>query len=343
MADEFTKEELKEVIRAARVFNPGFSEDEFQSLMELERHISDSGYLETVRGLRKLEDEKGIPLSQALETHDQLLQENEELAQKVAARNTKLEDRERHLRETEEKLQKVATAVQDATTRLGELRREEEREEKQLETFRNKATREKERINEELAQYRRRANVTEAEVATAGRVKAEVTKHGFNLDLALGVAAEFAGYTNARERLAEALKKQGKLTSYVTTLEADVKALGENRGNMEGIVSRLEGERAQYEAILSQLKAEIAQKGDIVGFYNRYVHLRSLIEYLGSRNQVTFHHCTWCGAFFWVLLPGKVPSSTYKCPWCGFALVEFDKNAYATVSQPPATALKLLQ
>jgi len=342
MADEFTAEELKEVIRAARVFNPGFSEEKFQSLIELQRRLKDSGYLETVGGLRKAEHEKGIPLSQALETHDRLLQENEKLEQKVTRRNTELEALEGRLRATEEKHREVVRAVQDATTQLEDLRLEKEREEKELAAFKKKAARERERIGEELAEYRQRADVTEAEIAAAGQVKAEVIRYGFTLELALGMAAEFAGYKNSREELAEALKKHGKLTSNLAALEADIKTLGEKQRNIEGILSRLGEERVQHETVLSQLKAEIAEKGELVGFYNRYVHLRPLIEYLGSSNHLTFHHCVWCGALFWVLQPGSVATSIYKCPWCGLTLVEADRNAYAAVAQPPGTALKLL-
>jgi predicted nuclease with TOPRIM domain len=339
---EFTSEELKEVIRAARVFNPGFSEEQFQSLVELERHAGDPSYLETVKGLQRLEKETGIPLSQALETHNRLLRENEGLGQKVAAHNAKLEALKGHLRATEEKHREVIKAIQDATTQLDELRREQAGEEKGLAAFTKKAAREKQRINEELAEYRHKADVTEAEIATAGQIKAEVTKHGFSLELALGMAAEFAGYTNARERLAEALKRYGKLTSYLAALEAEIKTLSENRHHMEGILSRLGEERNQHEMVLSQLKAEIAEKGELVGFYHRYIHLRPLIDYLGSSDYLTFHHCVWCGALFWVLRPGNVATGIYKCPWCGLALVEADKSAYTAVAQPPGTPLKLL-
>lgn len=342
MADEFTVEELKEIVRAARIFNPGFSEEQFQSLTELEARLADSGYLETVSGLLKLEKETGVPLNQIFETRDRLLQENEELEQKVARYNTELEELEGRLRATEEKYREVVRAIQDAAKRLEELRREQAREEKELAAFKKKAARERERIDEELAEYRQRADVTEAEVATAGQVKAEVTRHGFTLELAFGLAQEFAGYTNARERLAEALKKQEKLTDYLAALEADIKTLSENRRRMEDILSRLAKEQDQQEIVLSQLKAEIAEKGELVGFYHRYVHLRPLIEYLSASNHLTFHHCVWCGALFWVLRPGNVPSSTYKCSWCGLALVDADKNAYAAVAQPPGIPLKLL-
>jgi len=341
MANEFTAEELKQVIRAARIFNPGFSEDQFQSLSELEARLADSDYLDTVSGLLKLEKETGIPLSQVFQARDRLLQHNEELEKNVAVHNANMEAAERRLRETEEKHREVVEATHAVETQLEELRHEREVEEKALIAFEQKATEKKERIDEDLAEYRQRADVTEAEIATAGKVKAEVTRHGFSLELALGLAAEFAGYTNACEKLAEALKQHGKLTSHLVALEADIKTIGENKNHMEGILSRLKEERAQHEALLSKLKAEIMEKSELVNFYQRYAHLQSLIEYLGS-SHVSFHHCTWCGALFWILRPGNVSKSICKCPWCGLAIVEADRNAYAAVSQSPGTLLKLL-
>jgi valyl-tRNA synthetase len=342
MADEFIAEELKEIIRAARIFNPGFSEEQFQSLTELEARLADSSYLEAVSGLRKLEKEEGISLSQALETHVRLLRQNEELEEKAAAHDANLEAAEMRLRETEEKHRDIVKATQDAMTQLEELRHEQGREERQLVRFKRKAAREKQRIDEELAEYQRRADVTKEETAAASQIKAEVTRHGFTLELALGMAAEFADYTNARERLAEALKKQEKLTSYLATLETDIKTLSENRRRMEDVLSRLGKEQDQHETVLSQLKAEIAENGEVVDFYHRYVHLRRLIQYLGATNYLTFHHCTWCGALFWVIWPGNIAASIYRCPWCGLAFVEPDKNAYTALAQRPGTALQLL-
>jgi len=342
MANEFTAEELKEVIRAARVFNPGFSEEQFQSLIELERHVADPGYLETVKGLQKLEKETGITLSEALEAHGQLLHENEKLKRKLTAQNGRLEALNEHQKAIEKRGQELVKAVQDAAAQLEKLRQEKESEEKALTTFQKKAARERKRIEEELAEYRQKADVTEAEIATAGQTKQEVTKHGFTLELALGLAAEFASYASARERLAEALKKHGKLTSYLAALETEIKTVEDKRRYLEGVLSRQEKEIEEHQLLLSQLKAEIAEKSELVGFYHRYVHLRPLIEYLGGSDHLTFHHCLWCGALFWVLRPGGVATSVYKCPWCGLTLVEPDKNAYAAVAQPPSTPLKLL-
>ena len=48
MDNDFTADEIRDVVRIARVHCLGFSEDDFESLMELERRITDSGYLEAV-------------------------------------------------------------------------------------------------------------------------------------------------------------------------------------------------------------------------------------------------------------------------------------------------------
>lgn len=312
MTNEFTADELREITRAARVFSPGFSEEQFQSLTELQARLAHSGYPEAVSGLVELEKEKGVHLSQALETHDRLLQENAELERKVAARRAELDTLETQLRETQEKCQGVGEATEHAKAQLQDVRREQERDEKELSAFGEKAARERQRIDQELAEYRRKADVAEEDITTCARVKKEVARYGYTVELALGLAQEFAGYGDAPERLAEALKKHGELTSHLAALEADMKTLGENRRHLEGMLSRLGEERVQHEMVLSQLEAEIAEKGELVGSYHRYVHLRSLIEYVGDSNHLTFHHCMWCGALFWVLRPGNVPSSIHK-------------------------------
>ncbi|MCL0078813.1 hypothetical protein M1O56_04010 [Dehalococcoidia bacterium] len=342
MAYEFTVEEIREVIRAARVFAPGFSEEQFQALTELQARFADSGYLEAVSGLAKLEKEKGVHLTQVLEIHDELLRENEELEKQIADRDLQLQAFEGHLQRARKKHLEVIEAIQDATTRLQKLKDEQTKEEKQLAAFKRKAAGERQRIKEELAEHHRRADVTKADIAAAEQVKKEVARHGFTLELAFGLAEEFAGQTNARERLVEALKKHGKLTKHLAALEAEITSLEGKRRFMEGILSRLEKERDQQNAVLTQLKAEVMEKGGLVSFYQRYSYLQPLIEYLGSWNQVTFHHCLWCGALFWILRPGNSPYSTYKCPWCGLIPGDTDRNAYAAVSLPPGTPLKLL-
>ena len=81
---EFTLDEVKEVIRAARVFCPSFSESQYQHLMTLGKRLDDSGYLQAVHALVRLEKEKGIPCTVALDAYNQLLAEKEQLASELA-------------------------------------------------------------------------------------------------------------------------------------------------------------------------------------------------------------------------------------------------------------------
>ncbi len=101
MTHEFTAEELKEVIRSARTFNSGFSEKQLASIVELQARLADSGYLEALSGLVILEREKGVSLNQALEIHNQLLQENEKLERKVTAQRLELETLQDRVKEME--------------------------------------------------------------------------------------------------------------------------------------------------------------------------------------------------------------------------------------------------
>jgi len=100
--------------------------------------------------------------------------------------------------------------------------------------------------------------------------------------------------------------------------------------------------RTEAEAALSLLNAEIGHDEEILGFYHRYLGLRPFMEYLGSWNGVTFHHCVWCGALF-LISPGKTRfTGVFRCPWCSIGPVEYDRQAYATTGLLVGTSLKLL-
>ena len=83
MSREFTVEEIRDSVRTARVHCPGFTEDMFESLMDIEKHIADSGYLEVVQGLLRLEEEKGISCTKALDACEKLLEQKTSLKPKV--------------------------------------------------------------------------------------------------------------------------------------------------------------------------------------------------------------------------------------------------------------------
>ena len=100
MSREFTIEEIRDSVRTARVHCPGFTEDMFESLMELEKHITDSGYLEVIQGLLRLEEEKSVSCAEALGACKDLLE-----------KKTKLE---RELPELEKRVESLVAQVKQA-------------------------------------------------------------------------------------------------------------------------------------------------------------------------------------------------------------------------------------
>ena len=83
MNHEFTVEEIKDAARTARVHCPGFNEEKFESLMELGRRVAESGYLEAVQGLVRLEEEKGISCTEALDACEQLTKQKTKLEHEI--------------------------------------------------------------------------------------------------------------------------------------------------------------------------------------------------------------------------------------------------------------------
>jgi len=367
MANEFTDEELKEVIRTARIFNPAFNEEQFQSLVKLQGHFADSDYLETVSGLRKLERDRGIPLSQALETHDRLLRENKGLEKKLAAQNAKLEAVKKEQAAVEQRCDELVKAIQNAAKKLEELRQEKAREEKELAAFEKKAASERKRIDEELGEYRRRANVTEAEIIAAGQVKAEVASHGLTLELVLSLTQEFAGHENAREELSRGLTEHQTLSNYIANLkeqgetqkkelELDLARLqsekGKRQAEIAGLESRKKGladENIRLENVLSQLQSDIASEEELRRFYRRYQGASRLMELLAGWRGIFFVRCSnplfaltsavdrsTAGARFWTEKP-----PVRRCPCCDYPDAAYDEAVYQALNLAPGTPVKL--
>lgn len=341
MADEFTREELTQVIRGARVFNSSFSEEDLETLTKLEKRLGDSGFLRAVNTLLKLEEKKGMALRDVHEEYEGLVREDQELDKKLAAKRGELSTVESRLQKAKGESQQAIQERDQAKAEVQQIKREQRAERKNLSDYREWAANQKTEIQKGVEERRREADVSEKDVVNAGQVKAEVTRHGFTLELALGLAQEFAGYSDARERLAEALKRDGTLSKHLANLDNDIRVRTEQLHRLEDSVSSLGKERAERRTVLSQLDAEIAHKRDVVDFYYRYVALQSFMEYLGT-HTLSFHHCQWCGAKFSINHPGGTWLSTLKCPWCGMTLVEPDNEAYAAVSMRPGTGVRLL-
>ncbi len=339
MDNEFTAEEIRDAVRMARVHCPGFSGDDFESLIELERRITDSGYLEAVLGLIRLEEEKGISCTEALDSCEKLIKQKTKLEQEVSALKQRSNDLAVQIKNASTEYEQKKEAVVRVTQELRQVRNDYSAVEKSLETFNRKTEKEKQRISAEVEDTYQKANVTKEQVIAAGKIKAEVESHGFTLELALGLSKEFAGHGNAREQLAEGLKELGSLNKYLDELHDGAtkereRLISEIRG-LESQKKAITAESGNLKNILTQLQADVAYEEDLRRFHRRYFPLCGLLDEISTWPQVFFMRCTHpastvAGVFdstkgnhhFWTDRP------PVACPVCGYPVLEYDIKIY---------------
>ena len=352
MSHEFTIEEIRDAAMTARIHSPGFTEDRFESLMELEKHIADSGYLEAVRGLLRLKEEKGISCSEALDACEKLLEQKTRLERDVLALEKRVESLITQRKQTSIELEQVNKDTTKAGQELAQIRSQCTVAEKSMDALNKKLEKEKQRIEKEIEDCYRQANVTKEEVGTTSRMKSEVENHGFTLELMLGLSKEFAGHKNAREKLAEGLKEHGSLKKYLDNLYDEAnKERARVMAEIAGLESQKKGladESIRLGNVLSQLQADVAGEDELRRFYRRYVGLSGLMDQLAAWEQVYFMRCgnpvnMTAGVFdkkygnphFWTDKP------PITCPHCGYQRLYFDTEIYKYLNWSADIPLKL--
>ncbi len=353
MEHEFSPEEIGQLVKAAQIVAPGLTPDEYQALVDSQEKLGASGFCDAVWAVIQLQQQKGFNCAEVLDAVEDLLRDKTKLEADITGlekKQAQLADKNRQAEETHRQLK---DAVTQTKKELAALKSEHQKEAEALNDFKEKARLEMERIDKDLEECRKEAGVTKEQVGVAGNLKAELDKGGFSLELALGLSQEFAGYADARDKLAEGLKKYRTFTAYLAainqegdarkkTLQAEINGMEGSRHQAEYVLSQLRGEQTRVDSLLSQLQSQIAEKSEMIGFYHRHWHLQPLIEYLDSQGGITFHHCIICGALFWIIRPGRTNLSMYKCPWCGNVLTEFDKTAYSITGQQPGMLVRLI-
>jgi len=352
MENGFTVDEIRDAVRMARVHCPGFSEDDFESLMEMEKHIADSGYLKAVMGLILLEEEKQISCAEALDACEKLLKQKAKLERETSDLKKRSDSLVAEIKNANTEYEQTQKAVAKSRQELTQIRSEHVAAKKELEAFNMKMEKEKQRISREIEDSYQVSNVTKEEVVAAGQIKAEVESHGYTLNLVLGLAKEFAGYKNAREKLAEGLKEYGTLYKYLDELHDDAtrereRVISEIRG-IESQKKALTVESGNMRNILSKLQADAAYEEDLKRFHRRYFPICELLGELSTWPQVFFMRCahpanTVAGVFdrtkgnhrFWTDRP---PAS---CPVCGYRILEFERNIYRYLNWPEGHPLKI--
>jgi len=320
--------------------------------MEVERRIADSGYLEAVLGLIRLEEEKGISCTEALDACEKLLKQKAKLEREVPDLEKRVGSLVAQVKQANTEHEQIKKDAAKARQELEQIRNEYAAAEKKLEASNMKAEKEKQRIEKEVGDCYQKANVTKEEIMTAGKVKADVESHGFTLDLVLEISKEFAGYKNVREKLAEGLKEHGSLDKYLDNLaDWDNKERARIMAEIASLESQKKGlsnENMRLENVLSQLQADIAGEEELRRFHYRYAGYSWLLEKLAKWEQVYFMRCgnpanmtagiidkKLGNPHFWT---EKLPVS---CPHCGYPITCFDTEIYQFLNRPAEEPFKV--
>ncbi len=353
METEITAEELGQIIRAARVLSTDFSEEQIQSLSYGRQRLADSGFLDAVWGMVRLQQEQGTSCSEALDANKELLQKMESLESELAVLKEKVaQEHNKHNEATrvhQQLLGKIAAANKELEVTQAAIQKEQE----QLSAFQEKAEKEKKRIERELERCKKDAGITAEEIAAAGQLKAEVEKSEFSLETMLGLAGEFAPYQDARDRLAEALKNGQTLMKHIATLErelaekkresaAEIEQMVSQRNSTQSRVDELQKTCHKLEISLAQFNADVDEEQELRQFYVRYSPLSDLLEYLVTWRQVYFLRCDnpMCAPYagithFWT------DRKVRKCPHCGLSMIKPDPEPFRLLNVPEGTEFTL--
>ncbi|MFC1906776.1 hypothetical protein ACFLW8_01650 [Chloroflexota bacterium] len=333
MEFELNKDEIDQVLQAMRVLAPDRGDERFQSLLAAQENISTSGFLEAVWGVVRLQEEKGIDLSDAIDEYQHLLNKNEKLISEQASLKDK---RDWAHKAYQQILSDIAAAKKELEATVDKIGKEK----KGLAAFTAQAELEKKQINYELEKSRNKADVTEKDIKMAGSLKAEVKKTGFELEMILDLVKEFAPYRDVRERLVEALEKEGSLTQQITSLKEEAKEqenaltstiaqMASRRAQQEDELKRLKNICHQWEINLKHLQADVDEEQRLRQFMVRYQPGSDLLECIAGWKEIRFLRCenSLCDPFgginhFWT------DKQATKCPHCGTGLVYYDEELY---------------
>ena len=363
MEYELTSEQIMQIVRAARVLDPGFAEERLKWLIDGQERLADAGFCEACWAVARLERERGVSCADSLDACEQLLQEVAQLQGEVANLKELQHTQQNVIREREQGHRQLIEATGQARKELAEVQAEREKEERKLASLLRKAGKEKQRLAQEIEDYRQnaakekegidrkvedcrqKANVDKQEIDAAAELKSQVGKYGFSLEEMLELSQEFAGHQDARAKLAAALKKYTSLTAYVTALkewaqnrkralEAEISGLESRRTQEEIQVASLEEIHRHLEGVIVQLQSDVAAEEELRRFYRRYQAVSGLVEYLASWKQVIFYRCNNAISAMTGLFDQSLVAHFWsdkeavKCPHCGLSALSLDETPY---------------
>ncbi len=353
MENGMTSEELGQIIRAARVLAMEFSEEQLKSLFDAQQKLADSGFLEAVWGMARLQEELGISCSEALDANQKLLKQKEKLESEVAIFKDRVDHEQTKHSEAKKILQQLVDYIKAAKSELEAVQSDVRKEQGQLASLLKRAEIEKGRIEKDLERRRKSAGVSSEEIVTAGQLKAEVENSGFALETILGLVQEFAPYQDARDRLAGALKSSQSILEYLATLgkkseeqkrdiTAAIDRLVSQQNSEQSRVTQLESARHQLETSVTRLHADIEEEQNLRQFYVRYSPLSKLMEYLMNWKEIYYLRCENPGcAPFAGMTRFLTDRNVSRCPHCGSGLIKPDADLFRLLDMPAGTVFSL--
>jgi len=183
-----------------------------------------------------------------------------------------------------------------------------------------------------------------------------VERSGFSLELMLDLSKEFAGYKDAKDKLAEGLKKHATLTGYVMAMEKQAEeqksALNSELAGLKAQVDRertyakkLEEDRYSLVSSITQLQADAAHEEELRRFYEVYYNVSRFLDRLANWDQVAFFRCNSAATAI-ANMVSPTPWSHFctdqaplVCPHCKSGWI-FDTEAYEALHMPLGSWVK---
>lgn len=312
---EFSAEEINEVVRTAQIYSHEFTKDKFQQLRGLHREMAKPGLIDAASGVLRLEQEYGIPCSQAPAKYIQIVKDIKRLEAEAAGFRKERETEERKLAETSQALDR--------------LKAERSRQERELAVFRSRTEAEKKRLEDDLQKARERAGVDEQDIANAVKLKTLVASHGLNLEFALRLGEEFARDSDAATQLAQGVSEGRTQLDAREAWRKENDSLKAEFEERRSECDRLKLECQQHQEALSRLQADLKNEDRLRRFHQRYQSHVKVLEHLARWEEIVPVRCQglFCKARFWV---SRAPSNLrahHVCPCCGLGDLDYDRDA----------------
>ena len=345
MEEKYTIDQINLIVKQAQITAPSFSLEQYQDLVQSQADFSKAGFCEASWAVTQLHKEKDILYEEVVAAIEELLHQKAQLERSVG----KLEVEQTQLQEANHQaqatLQQTRAEIRQTQKDLRIFKTQQQQAEEGLRTFQAEAENEKKRLHQELESFREQTIVTQTEIDLARKLKTELQKHDFGLELALNLCTEFSKYENPSDKLGENLQKVGSLRKYLISLsewgesqkkayQVQIQSLEGNCHKLETILSQHDAKYRDRETKFFLLNHQINEKSDILSFYQSYLPLRAIIDYLG-KHTTGFYFCNWCGARYWMLNSGHTQRNQDICLWCNMAKIEWDVKAYQALNQPP--------